>query len=65
MSSANLPVFTGHRQLSKLPKGVPGFSRAVIDSPREADTYETKLRDGDIVIAYVSRVMIWFMAQVG
>jgi hypothetical protein len=26
---------------------------AVIDSPSEADTYETKLRDGDLVIAYV------------
>ncbi|KZT68118.1 protein serine/threonine phosphatase 2C [Daedalea quercina L-15889] len=44
--------FNCPKQLSKLPKGTPGFSRAVIDSPREADTFETKLRDGDIVIAY-------------
>ena len=50
-----MPIFICRRQLSKLPKGVPGFSRAVIDSPREADTYETKLRDGDIVIAYVRK----------
>ncbi|TFY64875.1 hypothetical protein EVJ58_g2330 [Rhodofomes roseus] len=44
--------FNCPKQLSKLPQGTPGFSRAVIDSPREADTFETKLRDGDIVIAY-------------
>jgi protein phosphatase PTC7 len=29
------------------------FRGAVIDSPSEAETYETKLRDGDLVIAYV------------
>lgn len=42
-----------HRQLSKLPTSTPRFSRACIDSPRDAETYETKLRDGDIVLAYV------------
>lgn len=44
--------FNCPKQLSKLPTSVPRFSRACIDSPRDADTYETKLRDGDIVIAY-------------
>ncbi|KAH9934743.1 protein serine/threonine phosphatase 2C [Fomitopsis serialis] len=44
--------FNCPKQLSKLPQGIPGFSRAVVDSPREADILETKLRDGDIVIVY-------------
>ena len=29
------------------------FTGACIDPPSEADTYETKLRDGDIVLTYV------------
>jgi len=28
------------------------FSRACVDSPSEAEIYEAKLRDGDIVVAY-------------
>ncbi|PCH38203.1 hypothetical protein WOLCODRAFT_130753 [Wolfiporia cocos MD-104 SS10] len=44
--------FNCPKQLSKLPTSVPRFSRACIDSPRDAETYETKLRDGDIIIAY-------------
>ena len=42
------------RQLAKLPPDQRRYSGACVDSPRDADTYETKLRDGDIVIAYVS-----------
>jgi len=43
-----------HRQLTKLPAGSGRkFSRACVDSPSEADTYSIKLRDGDIVVAYV------------
>jgi protein phosphatase PTC7 len=41
------------RQLTKLPVGVKNFSRAVTDFPNQADLYETRLRDGDIVIVYV------------
>ncbi|KAI0928726.1 hypothetical protein AcW1_005890 [Taiwanofungus camphoratus] len=44
--------FNCPKQLSKLPTSTPRFSRACIDSPRDAETYETKLRDGDIVLAY-------------
>jgi len=44
--------FNCPKQLTKIPVNVPKYTRACIDSPREADTYETKLRDGDIVIAY-------------
>jgi protein phosphatase PTC7 len=36
-----------------MPSNVPKFTRACIDSPSEADTFETKLRDGDMVMAYV------------
>ena len=42
------------RQLTKLPTNAGRkFARACVDSPSEADIYEAKLRDGDIVIAYV------------
>jgi protein phosphatase PTC7 len=41
------------RQLAKIPTVVQKLSREITDSPDEADTYETKLRDGDLVIAYV------------
>jgi hypothetical protein len=36
-----------------MPMNARKFEGAFIDSPSEADTYETKLRDGDLVIAYV------------
>ncbi|KAL0581748.1 Protein phosphatase 2C 7 [Marasmius crinis-equi] len=45
--------FNCPKQLTKLPaKDAKKFSRACIDSPSEAETYSTKLRDGDIVVAY-------------
>ncbi|KZT11357.1 protein serine/threonine phosphatase 2C [Laetiporus sulphureus 93-53] len=44
--------FNCPKQLSKLPTSIPRFSRACVDSPRDADIYETKLRDGDLIIAY-------------
>lgn len=45
--------FNCPRQLTKLPtKSGRRFARACVDSPSEADIYEAKLRDGDIVVAY-------------
>lgn len=45
--------FNCPKQLTKLPtKSTRRFKRACVDSPGEADTYETTLRDGDIVVAY-------------
>lgn len=47
-----------YRQLTKLPANAGRkFARACVDSPSEAETYQTKLRDGDIVIAYARRVI--------
>ncbi|KAF8964676.1 phosphatase 2C-like domain-containing protein [Flammula alnicola] len=50
---AQTHFFNCPKQLTKLPAN-PGrkFARACVDSPSEADTFEAKLRDGDIVIAY-------------
>lgn len=45
--------FVYRRQLSKIPESERKFSRACVDSPSDAELYETRLRDGDIVIAYV------------
>jgi hypothetical protein len=47
------------RQLTKLPAN-PGrkFSRACVDSPSDADTFQTMLRDGDVVVAYVRRFFL-------
>jgi len=43
------------RQLTKLPPSKRRlFSRACVDAPSEADVFEVKLRDGDIVVVYVS-----------
>lgn len=39
-----------------MPMNARKFRGAVIDSPDEAQTYETKLRDGDLVVAYVQRL---------
>ncbi|PFH54365.1 hypothetical protein AMATHDRAFT_72858 [Amanita thiersii Skay4041] len=45
--------FNCPKQLTKLPTNAGRkFAGACIDSPNEADVYETKLRDGDIVVAY-------------
>lgn len=42
------------RQLTKLPADSGRkFAGACIDSPSDAEVYETTLRDGDIVVAYV------------
>lgn len=42
------------RQLAKVPSVVKmRDSDAIMDMPDDADIYETKLRDGDLVIAYV------------
>jgi hypothetical protein len=40
------------RQLAKIPPVGKAFDE-ITDSPEDADTYETKLRDGDVIIAYV------------
>jgi protein phosphatase PTC7 len=45
--------FNCPKQLTKLPTNARKFRGACIDSPSDADIYETKLRDGDLVIAYV------------
>lgn len=55
-SAFSMTIF---RQLSKLPVKNKKFDSAYVDSPREADTYETKLRDGDIIVAYVSFISIY------
>ncbi|KXN89267.1 hypothetical protein AN958_06021 [Leucoagaricus sp. SymC.cos] len=45
--------FNCPKQLTKLPSNAGRkFSRACVDSPSDADTFQTKLRDGDIVVAY-------------
>ncbi|KAK7054907.1 Protein phosphatase 2C 7 [Paramarasmius palmivorus] len=44
--------FNCPKQLTKLPSNRKKFPRACIDSPSDAETYSTKLRDGDIVIAF-------------
>ncbi|OBZ75856.1 Protein phosphatase PTC7 fig [Grifola frondosa] len=46
--------FNCPKQLSKLPisAATRRFPRACVDSPQDADLFETTLRDGDIVIAY-------------
>jgi len=45
--------FNCPKQLTKLPTNAGRrFARACVDSPSEAEIYEAKLRDGDIVVAY-------------
>ncbi|TEB36336.1 hypothetical protein FA13DRAFT_1752913 [Coprinellus micaceus] len=45
--------FNCPKQLTKLPPNAGRkFARACVDAPSEADVFETKLRDGDIVISY-------------
>ncbi|KAJ3545167.1 hypothetical protein NMY22_g2549 [Coprinellus aureogranulatus] len=55
------------RQLTKLPpNSARKFSRACVDAPSEAEVLETKLRDGDIVVAYVRkhRAFVWIRANI-
>jgi len=49
---AQTHFFNCPRQLAKIPSVVGKLSDEITDSPDVADTYETKLRDGDLVIAY-------------
>ncbi|ESK96964.1 hypothetical protein Moror_6542 [Moniliophthora roreri MCA 2997] len=44
--------FNCPKQLTKMPSNHRKFPRACTDSPADAETYSTKLRDGDIVIAF-------------
>ncbi|KAH7930759.1 protein serine/threonine phosphatase 2C [Leucogyrophana mollusca] len=44
--------FNCPKQLTKLPSNTRKYNRSYIDYPSEAAVYETKVRDGDIVIAY-------------
>jgi hypothetical protein len=47
-------LFFHARQLAKVPSVAKlRGSDAIMDRPDDADIYETKLRDGDLVIAYV------------
>lgn len=44
--------FNCPKQLAKLPPDSKGFADGHADSAEDADTFETKLRDGDIVILF-------------
>ncbi|KAI5124507.1 hypothetical protein M0805_003031 [Coniferiporia weirii] len=44
--------FNCPRQISKVPMRSKRYGMAYTDSPRGADVYETRLRDGDIVVSY-------------
>jgi len=44
--------FNCPKQLTKMPENVRKFRSVVTDYPNDADTYQTRLRDGDLVIAY-------------
>ncbi|GJJ12445.1 hypothetical protein Clacol_006687 [Clathrus columnatus] len=39
-------------QLTKLPSSLRGYSGLYVDSPKDAETYSSQLRGGDIIIAY-------------
>jgi len=49
---AQTHFFNCPKQLAKIPAVVQKFSGGITDSPDDADIYETKLRDGDLIIAY-------------
>jgi hypothetical protein len=49
--------FSRARQLAKVPSVIEKLSNEEMDSPEDADIYETKLRDGDLIIAYVSKTL--------
>ena len=40
--------------MSKVPVHSRHYGRTLCDYPRDADIYQTRLRDGDIVVVYVS-----------
>ncbi|KAI0798040.1 phosphatase 2C-like domain-containing protein [Abortiporus biennis] len=44
--------FNCPKQLAKLPIGPRGYMDANADSPRDANIYQTRVRDGDIIIVY-------------
>ena len=44
------------RQLAKIPSVLGRSASEVTDAPEDADVYETNLRDGDLVIAYVGNI---------
>ncbi|KAI0273621.1 phosphatase 2C-like domain-containing protein [Gloeopeniophorella convolvens] len=44
--------FNCPKQLAKIPCVIGRLSGEITDSPDDADVYETKLRDGDLIIAY-------------
>jgi len=48
---AQTHFFNCPKQLAKIPP-IGKASDEITDSPEDADTYETKLRDGDVIIAY-------------
>ncbi|CAK5279929.1 unnamed protein product [Mycena citricolor] len=60
--------FNCPKQLTKLPQTGRRFTRACVDSPRAAETYETQLCDGDIVVAYTDgltdNVFTYEMAEI-
>ncbi|KAI0054059.1 protein serine/threonine phosphatase 2C [Auriscalpium vulgare] len=49
---AQTHYFNCPKQLAKVPSIVKKASGAILDKPADADLYETKLRDGDIIIAF-------------
>ncbi|KAI9509374.1 phosphatase 2C-like domain-containing protein [Russula earlei] len=49
---AQTHFFNCPRQLAKVPAILQGRSDRITDPPEAADIYETKLRDGDLIIAY-------------
>ncbi|KAF8275027.1 phosphatase 2C-like domain-containing protein [Lactarius quietus] len=49
---AQTHFFNCPKQLAKIPDVIGRSAGEVTDSPEDADVYETKLRDGDLVIAY-------------
>ncbi|KDQ60840.1 hypothetical protein JAAARDRAFT_190980 [Jaapia argillacea MUCL 33604] len=49
---AQTHFFNCPKQLTKIPSDARVFRGACVDSPSDADVYETRLRDGDIIIAY-------------
>ncbi|KZT26207.1 protein serine/threonine phosphatase 2C [Neolentinus lepideus HHB14362 ss-1] len=44
--------FNCPKQLTKLPSGSRRYSNSAVDQPDDAEVYETRLRDGDIVVVY-------------
>ena len=51
------PLTFTQRQLTKLPSSSSSDTHDSLDSPSSAASYETRLRDGDIVVAYVGPLL--------